>query len=97
MNQVIQLIEDNLSDHIWDPKVIVVYSASTCGMCRILRPKLFYVNEEYKVVIVDGSRHFNSNKFYPTHIQWFPTLAYFEKGVYIKDIPKQEIEEGLWN
>jgi hypothetical protein len=28
---------------------------------------------------------------------WFPTVAYFENGVYIKDINKTEIEEGLWN
>jgi len=97
MNKVIQLLDDKLSDHIWDPKVIVVYSSSGCGMCMILKPKLYHVNEEYKVVIVDSSRHFTSNKFYPTELMWFPTVAYFENGVYIKDINKTEIEEGLWN
>jgi hypothetical protein len=97
MNQVISLIEDKLSDHIWDPKVIVVYSSGMCGMCKVLKPKLYHVNEEYKVVVVDSERHFNSNMFYPTELLWFPTIAYFEKGVYIKDINKTEIEEGLWN
>ncbi len=39
-------LDDKLSDHIWDPKVIVVYSSSGCGMCTILKPKLYHVNEE---------------------------------------------------
>jgi hypothetical protein len=97
MNKVIELLDDKLSEHIWDPKVIVVYSSGMCGMCKVLKPKLYHVNEEYKVVIVDSERHFNSNMFYPTELLWFPTIAYFEKGVYIKDINKTEIEEGLWN
>ena len=97
MNKVIELTEDKLSDHIWDPKTIVVYSSSGCGMCMILKPKLYHVNEEYKVVIVDSSRHFSSNMFYPTELLWFPTVAYFENGTYIKDINTKEIEEGLWN
>jgi thiol-disulfide isomerase/thioredoxin len=97
MNKVVELLEDKLSEHIWDPKVIVVYSSSMCGMCRILKPKLYHINEEYKVVIVDCSRFFESKKFYPTELMFFPTIAYFEKGVYIKDINKTEIEEGKWN
>jgi hypothetical protein len=97
MNKVIELVDDKLSDHIWDPKVIVVYSSSMCGMCKILKPKLYHISEEYKVVIVDSSRYFKSNMFYPPPLLWFPTIAYFEKGVFIKDINKTEIEEGLWN
>jgi hypothetical protein len=97
MNKVIELTDDKLSEHIWDPKVIVVYSSGMCGMCKVLKPKLYHINEEYKVVIVNSERHFRSNMFYPIELLWFPTIAYFEKGVYIKDILKTEIEEGLWN
>jgi thioredoxin-like negative regulator of GroEL len=97
MNKVIELTEDNLSNHIWDPKVIVVYSSGMCGMCKTLKPKLYNVNEQYKVVIVDSEKHFKSNMFYPRELLWFPTISYFEEGVYIKDILKTEIEEGLWN
>lgn len=97
MNQVISLIEDKLSDHIWDPKVIVVYSSTMCGKCLEIKPKLYHVNEEYKIVIVNSTIHFNSNKYYPTELLWFPTIAYYENGTYIKDINTQEIEEGLWN
>ena len=97
MNKVIELVDDKLSEHIWDPKVIVVYSSGMCGMCRILKPKLYHINEKYKVVIVNAEKHFKSNMFYTAPLLWFPTIAYFEKGVYIKDIEKTEIEEGLWN
>jgi hypothetical protein len=41
MNKVIELTEDKLSDHIWDPKVIVVYSSGMCGMCKVLKPNGF--------------------------------------------------------
>jgi thiol-disulfide isomerase/thioredoxin len=97
MNQVISLIEDKLSDHIWDPKVIVVYSSTSCGKCLEIKPKLYDINEEYKIIIVNSTRHFNSNKYYPTELLWFPTVAYYENGTYIKDINTKEIEEGLWN
>ena len=97
MNKVIELTEDKLSEHLWDYNTIVLYSSSMCGMCIKLKPKLYHINEKYRVVIVDSSKHFVSNMFYPTELMWFPTIAYFEKGTYMRDILKTEIEEGLWN
>jgi hypothetical protein len=97
MNKVIELVDDKLSDHIWDPEVIVVYSSGMCGMCKVLKPKLYHINEKYKVVIVDAEKHFVSNMFYPRELIWFPTISYFQKGTYMRDIIKTEIEEGEWN
>ncbi|MEJ6674289.1 MAG: thioredoxin family protein, partial [Polaribacter sp.] len=74
--------QDNLSNIIADNKTVVVqYTATWCGNCRIMKPKfkkLASENETVTFVIVDAEKFPESRKL--ADVSNLPTFATFEGG-----------------
>ena len=77
-----ELNEDNLKLIIeGNDKVIVQYSASWCGNCRIMKPKFKKIAEEndnIKFVIIDAEKFPESRKL--ADVSNLPTFATFVNG-----------------
>jgi thiol-disulfide isomerase/thioredoxin len=77
-----ELKEDNLQEIInGNEKVVVQYSATWCGNCRIMKPKfkkLASENEATAFVIVDAEKYPESRKL--ADVSNLPTFATFLKG-----------------
>ncbi len=78
-----ELTEDNLEQLInGNNKVVVQYSASWCGNCRIMKPKfkkLALENETIDFILVDAEKFPNSRKL--ATVDNLPTFAIFKNGV----------------
>lgn len=76
------LTEDNLQVIVeGNEKVIVQYSATWCGNCRIMKPKfkkLANENDEIKFVMVDAEKFPESRKL--ADVSNLPTFATFVGG-----------------
>jgi thiol-disulfide isomerase/thioredoxin len=92
----LELTEDNLQQYLTDnSKVMVQYSASWCGNCRIMKPKfkkLASENEEVTFLMVDAEKFPSSRKF--ANVNNLPTFAVFEQGVLVDQIQTNK-GEGL--
>lgn len=79
---LIELAEDNLADIIaQNEKVMVQFSASWCGNCRLMKPKfkrLSTENESTAFVIVDAEKFPQSRKL--ASVTNLPTFAAFKGG-----------------
>jgi thiol-disulfide isomerase/thioredoxin len=77
-----ELSQDNLSVIISDnKKVVVQYTATWCGNCRIMKPKfkkLASENEEIAFIIADAEKFPESRKF--ADVSNLPTFATFVDG-----------------
>jgi thioredoxin 1 len=77
-----ELSEDTLEQIISsNDKVVVQYSASWCGNCRIMKPKfkkLALENENIPFVLVDAEKFPNSRKL--ANVDNLPTFATFKNG-----------------
>jgi thioredoxin 1 len=80
---LIELIEDTLKDIVTNnEKVVVQYSASWCGNCRIMKPKfkkLASENEGITFVLVDAENSPESRKL--ANVSNLPTFATFVDGI----------------
>ncbi len=79
---LIELNEDTLQNIISENnKVVVQYSASWCGNCRIMKPKfkkLASENENITFVLVDAEKSPESRKL--ANVSNLPTFATFIDG-----------------
>ncbi len=79
---LIELETDTLQEVIAsNPKVMVQYSASWCGNCRIMKPKFKKYsseNEEITFVIIDAEKNPESRKL--ANVSNLPTFAAFVDG-----------------
>ena len=79
---LIELNEDTLQNIISENnKVVVQYSASWCGNCRIMKPKfkkLASENEDITFVLVDAEKSPESRKL--ANVSNLPTFATFVDG-----------------
>jgi thiol-disulfide isomerase/thioredoxin len=79
---LIELNEDTLQDLVSkNDKVIVQFSASWCGNCRIMKPKfkkLASENENLTFVLVDAENSPESRKL--ANVSNLPTFATFVNG-----------------
>lgn len=79
---LIELTSDTLGDIVRNnEKVVVQYSASWCGNCRIMKPKfkrLAAENESVTFVIVDAENSPESRKL--ANVSNLPTFAAFAGG-----------------
>jgi thiol-disulfide isomerase/thioredoxin len=79
---LIELNEDTLQDLVsQNEKVIVQFSASWCGNCRIMKPKfkkLASENENLTFVLVDAENSPESRKL--ANVSNLPTFATFVNG-----------------
>jgi len=77
-----ELSEDTLEQIVADnDKVVVQYSATWCGNCRIMKPKfkkLASENEGVAFVLVDAEKFPNSRQL--ANVDNLPTFATFENG-----------------
>ncbi|MBF6607608.1 MAG: thioredoxin family protein [Flavobacterium sp.] len=84
---LIELNEDTLQDIVnSNEKVMVQYSASWCGNCRIMKPKfkkLASENESMTFVIVDAEKSPESRKL--ANVSNLPTFAAFVGGKLVKE------------
>jgi thiol-disulfide isomerase/thioredoxin len=79
---LIELNEDTLQDLVnQNEKVIVQYSASWCGNCRIMKPKFKKMaseNEHVTFVLIDAEQNPESRKL--ANVSNLPTFATFVNG-----------------
>ena len=77
-----ELSQDNLAELVSGNKTVVVqYTATWCGNCRIMKPKfkkLALENENITFVIVDAEKFPESRKL--ADVSNLPTFATFETG-----------------
>jgi thiol-disulfide isomerase/thioredoxin len=88
------LKQDNLESYMSEPHLLVVYMAEWCGACKRVIPSLYKLDPRWKVVIVDAERYFKTHTFFPGGIQFYPTIAHFERGYFMQEIPQDRILKG---
>ena len=80
-----ELDKDNLAEIIAANNIVVVqYSASWCGNCRIMKPKFKKMaseNENITFVIADAENFPESRKL--ANVDNLPTFATFKNGLFV--------------
>lgn len=91
---LIDLTEDNLQDLVTtNNKVVVQYSASWCGNCRIMKPKfkkLASENDAITFVLVDAENSPESRKL--ANVSNLPTFATFVNGELVNQTQTNKAE-----
>lgn len=89
-----ELVQDNLVDVLKNhQKVVVLFSATWCGNCKIMKPKfkkLASENESLKFIIVDAEQFPESRKL--ANVNNLPTFASFNNSVLINQVQTNKIE-----
>ena len=85
---------DNLQEIISNNDTVVVqYSATWCGNCRIMKPKvkkLASENENIAFIIADAEKFPESRKL--ATVDNLPTFATFKKGSFINQVQTNKFE-----
>ncbi|MFH4965461.1 thioredoxin family protein [Gaetbulibacter sp. M235] len=85
---------DNLQEIIANNDTVVVqYSATWCGNCRIMKPKvkkLASENESIAFVIADAEKFPESRKL--ATVDNLPTFATFRKGSFVNQVQTNKFE-----
>ena len=103
---ILELEQDNLQEIIADKKnVIVQYSASWCGNCRIMKPKFkkeASIHEDITFILADAEKFPESRKM--ANVDNLPTFAIFTNGEFKNqvqtnkyDVLKELIDEVTRN
>lgn len=91
---LIELTTDTLQDLVsQNEKVVVQFSASWCGNCRIMKPKfkkLSAENENITFVIVDAENSPESRKL--ANVSNLPTFATFKAGQLLNETQTNKAE-----
>lgn len=89
-----ELSQDNLAEIIANnQKVIVQYSATWCGNCRIMKPKfkkLASENETISFIIADAEKFAESRKL--ADVSNLPTFATFVDGKFLNQVQTNKLE-----
>jgi thiol-disulfide isomerase/thioredoxin len=89
-----ELEQDNLADIISsNDTVIVQFSATWCGNCRIMKPKfkkLASENEGVSFVIADAEKFPESRKM--ANVDNLPTFATYKNGVIVGQVQTNKFE-----
>lgn len=94
-----ELSEDNLQTIVDNnDKVVVQYSASWCGNCKVMKPKFKRFageNEGIAFYVIDAEKFPNSRKL--AKVDNLPTFATFKGGILLNQVQtnKQEILKVL--
>ncbi|GAB3502261.1 thioredoxin family protein [Emticicia fontis] len=92
---LIELAEDNLAEIVaQNDKVMVQFSASWCGNCRLMKPKfkrLSNDNEGTAFVIVDAEKFPSSRKL--ASVNNLPTFASFKGGQLVNQVQTNKEEQ----
>ncbi|MBF2709082.1 thioredoxin family protein [Flavobacterium soyangense] len=91
---LIELNEDTLQDLVSNnEKVIVQFSASWCGNCRIMKPKFKKMaseNEHLAFVLIDAENSPESRKL--ANVSNLPTFATFVNGKLVNETQTNKAE-----
>jgi thiol-disulfide isomerase/thioredoxin len=89
-----ELEKDNLQEIISNNKLVIVqYSASWCGNCRIMKPKfkkLSSENEDALFIIVDAEKFPESRKL--ATVDNLPTFAAFKDGKHVTQVQTNKFD-----
>lgn len=89
-----ELEQDNLNDIVANNDTVVVqYSATWCGNCRIMKPKfkkLASENDNVAFVIVDAEKFTESRKL--ANVDNLPTFATFKKGEFVNQVQTNKFD-----
>ena len=89
-----ELSQDNLSEIVSENKTVVVqYSATWCGNCRIMKPKfkkLANENENVSFVIADAEKFPESRQL--ATVDNLPTFATFVDGKFVNQVQTNKFE-----
>ncbi|WP_435133236.1 thioredoxin family protein [Formosa sp. A9] len=89
-----ELEQDNLQDIVSNNDTVVVqYSATWCGNCRIMKPKfkkLATENENVTFVIADAEKFAASRKL--ANVDNLPTFATFKKGEFVNQVQTNKFD-----
>lgn len=89
-----ELNQDNLQQIVSENSTVVVqYSASWCGNCRIMKPKfkkLASENESMTFVIADAEKFAESRKL--ANVDNLPTFATFKNGTFKNQVQTNKFE-----
>ncbi|MFV0248985.1 MAG: thioredoxin family protein [Tenacibaculum sp.] len=89
-----ELDQDNLTQIISDNKTVMVqFSASWCGNCRIMKPKfkkLSAENNNIAFVIADAEKYPESRKL--AKVNNLPTFAKFNEGKLVDQVQTNKFE-----
>ena len=99
-----ELSQDNLSELVAENKTVIVqYSATWCGNCRIMKPKfkkLASENENVVFIIADAEKFTESRKL--ADVSNLPTFATFVDGKFVNqaqtnkfDVLKELVNEVI--
>ncbi len=91
---VTELAKDNLNEIISNNETVIVqYSASWCGNCRIMKPKfkkLASENETVEFLMVDAEKYPESRKM--ATVDNLPTFATFKNGIFINQVQTNKFD-----
>ncbi len=89
-----ELTEDNLSQLVENNSTVIVqYSASWCGNCRIMKPKfkkLSTENNDVTFVVIDAEKYPESRKM--ATVDNLPTFATFKEGTFVNQVQTNKFE-----
>ena len=89
-----ELEQDNLGQLVSENETVIVqYSASWCGNCRIMKPKfkkLATENENITFVMADAEKFPESRKL--AKVDNLPTFAIFKNGDFINQVQTNKFE-----
>ena len=91
---VTELTKDNLNEIISNNETVIVqYSASWCGNCRIMKPKfkkLASENETVEFLMVDAEKYPESRRM--AKVDNLPTFATFKNGIFINQVQTNKFD-----
>jgi len=91
---VTELAKDNLNEIISNNETVIVqFSASWCGNCRIMKPKfkkLASENETVEFLMVDAEKYPESRKM--AKVDNLPTFATFKNGIFINQVQTNKFD-----
>jgi thiol-disulfide isomerase/thioredoxin len=89
-----ELSTDNLNEFVASHDTVVVqYSATWCGNCRIMKPKVKKLASELRdvtFIIADAEKFPESRKL--ANVDNLPTFAAFKKGVFVNQVQTNKFE-----
>ena len=91
---VTELTKDNLNEIISNNETVIVqFSASWCGNCRVMKPKfkkLASENETVEFLMVDAEKYPESRRM--ATVDNLPTFAAFKNGIFINQVQTNKFD-----
>lgn len=89
-----ELNQDNLQDIVNDNNIVIVqYSATWCGNCRIMKPKMKKLASELEqitFVVADAEKFPESRKL--ATVDNLPTFAAFKNGAFVNQVQTNKFD-----